>query len=459
MRKCFGIRRHGNAWGVLAVALGLAGGARGQTATGADTGPSAGPADRVPVRALLSDTAQLVAWLESRHPEVAAAGARVQQAEAALRQSRVIPNPILGVGVGGMSLGERNPSSLSYGETMNFSIGVSETIEIGKRGPRAQAATLRRDAARAAARNVVADRLADSRDALARVVYLGERGHVLQERLASATNVAQLERVRLEHGDISGIDMDRLELDVSAVLRQLADNQAEASLAQADCATLLTGACIPGDATMDAVDGSVPVPESFSSIESMVGERPDVRAMRLSSSASRADAVLYRHQAIPDPTVGVAYLRDFLVAAGNQPSTLAATVSLPLPLFDHGQHLSRQAESAAAELGHLAKAIEVRALADAHALLQRRSVLREKLDTLTKIAIPRADGVLKSSDEAYHRGQLSLTDLLLVRREHASLVLDALDTRYELFTVRNALHRALGIGVPMTPPASNQRSE
>jgi outer membrane protein TolC len=53
---------------------------------------------------------------------------------------------------------------------------------------------------------------------------------------------------------------------------------------------------------------------------------------------------------------------------------------------------------------------------------------------------------LKSSDDAYHRGQLSLTDLLLVRREHASLLLDALDTRYALFSVRNTLYRTLGLG-------------
>jgi outer membrane protein TolC len=64
---------------------------------------------------------------------------------------------------------------------------------------------------------------------------------------------------------------------------------------------------------------------------------------------------------------------------------------------------------------------------------------------------------LKSSDEAYHRGQLSLTDLLLVRREHASLLLDALDTRYDLFTVRNTLYRTLSLGVPQSAPAKAER--
>jgi outer membrane protein TolC len=111
----------------------------------------------------------------------------------------------------------------------------------------------------------------------------------------------------------------------------------------------------------------------------------------------------------------------------------------------------------AAEYGYAARGLESRALVDARALLARRDVLREKLLTLTTDAIPRADAVLKSSDEAYHRGQLSLTDLLLVRREHASLLLDAVDTRYDLFTVRNTLYRTLSLGVPQSAPVKAER--
>jgi outer membrane protein TolC len=50
-----------------------------------------------------------------------------------------------------------------------------------------------------------------------------------------------------------------------------------------------------------------------------------------------------------------------------------------------------------------------------------------------------------------------LTDLLLVRREHASLLLDALDTRYDLFTVRNTLYRTLSLGVPQNASAKTEK--
>jgi cobalt-zinc-cadmium efflux system outer membrane protein len=411
----------------------------------------------VPVQALLADSTRLAAWMASRHPDVLAAQARVSQAEAAVGQSRVIPNPSLLAGVGGLTVGTRNPANIAYGDTINWSVGLSETIELGKRGPRTRAAELRRDASRESAHALLADHMADARESMAKVVYLAERQHLFDDRLLAARNVAALERVRLQHGDISGIDQDRLELDVTIVMRAAADNLADLEAARADCAALLVGVCNVAAATMNSVDEAAQVQQSYPMLEAIVRARPDVQEARLTSSAAKMDAVLYRRQAIPDPTVGVQYTHDYFTYAGNQPNTIGATVSIPLPLFDHGQHQARQAESVAVEFGYAARAIETRALVDARSLLARRDVLSQKLLTLTTNAIPRADAVLKSSDEAYHRGQLSLTDLLLVRREHASLLLDALDTRWDLFTVRNTLYRTLNLGVPTPPQASPER--
>jgi cobalt-zinc-cadmium efflux system outer membrane protein len=456
MWKCFEIRSPRSV--ALAIVL-LAGAATNLArAEQAEADPPGDLATRaVPIESLLGDPARLAEWIAGRHPDVLAAKARIAQTEAGVDQSRVIPNPTLQAGVGGLTVGERSPSSLSYGETVNWSVGLTETIELGKRGPRARAAELRRDAARADAREVLTDRLADAREAMARVVYLSERRRILDERLKSARNVAALEHVRLDRGDISGIDQDRLELDVTAVVRAAADNQSELESARADCGALLVGVCSAGETKMSAIDASTPVQESYPTLEAIVRARPDVQAARLASSAAKSDALLFRRQAIPDPTVGFAYTRDYFVSTGSQPHTLSATVAIPLPFFDHGQHLARHAEGVAAEYGYAARGLESRALVDARALLARRDVLRQKLLTLTTDAIPRADAVLKSSDEAYHRGQLSLTDLLLVRREHASLLLDAVDTRYDLFTVRNTLYRTLSLGVPQSAPAKAER--
>ena len=66
-------------------------------------------------------------------------------------------------------------------------------------------------------------------------------------------------------------------------------------------------------------------------------------------------------------------------------------------------------------------------------------------------SLPKAIDVLNASDNAYHHGQLSLTDLIIVRREHAALLLESVETRYALFAVRNDLYRTLGLGAPAAP--------
>jgi outer membrane protein TolC len=53
--------------------------------------------------------------------------------------------------------------------------------------------------------------------------------------------------------------------------------------------------------------------------------------------------------------------------------------------------------------------------------------------------------VVASTTAAYERGQISMTDLLLARREHAALLLEEADTRFGLFSVENDLRRTLGM--------------
>ena len=172
------------------------------------------PLRAAPVGALLRDDAALGDWVEHHHGEVLAAGARIAQAQADLGSSRLFQNPVLDTTLGGVTLGARNPSTLGFGETMNFSIGVTQTIELGKRGPRIEAAEMRAEGARKAFLGTLADRVADARQALGRVAYLKARLAVLEEGLVSAKKGAELEKARLEHGGLSGNDYDRLLLDV-----------------------------------------------------------------------------------------------------------------------------------------------------------------------------------------------------------------------------------------------------
>ncbi len=408
------------------------------------------PGPPVPVETLLRDSRALRNWLTRRQPELRAASARVMAARAEVGADSRLPNPTLDASVSG-AIGRRNPPGLPWSDTIAYSVGLSETIELGKRGPRIRAAELRRSAATQAYRGELTNQLAAARSALARVVYLGARQHILDERLAAASAMANLDKTRLTQGDVSGIDHDRLVLDAAAVEREAADNRAAYQDALADCDAILLASCTPGSTNMNSVDQAAPVPDPLPDANAAAARRADVRALDLAGAAASEDARYWRHHALPDPTLGVTYTRDYLQYAGDQPYSLAFSLSLPLPIFDHGQYQARRADAEANELHLSARALEQRARASVASLVAQRHILQQKLARLQKDSLPRSSTVLHATEEAYRHGEVSMTDLILARREREAVVLDAIDTRFALFTTRSELRRVLGVDAGSSP--------
>lgn len=408
----------------------------------ADDPPDA-PA-KAPVGRLLVDTPALTTWVERQSRELAAARARVAAARADLGQSRVLPNPVVDFSVDDMAIGHRNPPNVPWTQTPAVSVGLSETVEIGKRGPRSEAARLRLEAAKLGTRSTAVEKVSDARQALAEVAYRKARKEVLDASLADAKQGLELERIRMSKGDISGNDLERLELDTISLETDVTRARAEYDSALASCEALLYAPCDPSDATADALDRAAPVPDAPNGVR--LEERPDIAAARLEQKASREDAVLARRRAIPDPTFRVGYTHDFLWSySGSQANTLSASVAVPLPIFDHGQHDAARAEARAAEIAATTDANLVQARADRAALEGRRRSLERSLGVLEHQALPKSTGVLASIGKAFDQGQVSLTDLLLARRNHLQIQLGIIDLRYDTFGVRNELRRVLGL--------------
>ena len=405
----------------------------------------AGPA--APIATLLADPNALVAWLTRMNPDVRAAGARVAQASDQVGASRVWQNPTLDVGLNNISVGRFNrvAAGASRADTLSYSIGLSQTFELGKRGPRSEAAKLHRAASSEEYRSTLLGLVSDARAAMTRVAYLGVRQHILEDTLLSAQSMADLTKIRLDRGDVSGVDHARLVLDAERVDRDVSDNRSDLQDALADCEALLFAPCLADGATLDAAEKSAGGQFAVDDLNVAIESRPDLRALRFEQRASVAEGTMHRRSAIPDPTLGVSYTRDYYEAAGSQPYTVGVSASIPLPFFDHGQYQALASQHRADELSAVLQSAERHAASDARSLLIRRRVLQQKLGDIQKSALPRSKEVVDSTTTAYERGQISMTDLLIARRENASLLLEEADTRFALFNVENDLRRALGI--------------
>jgi len=276
-----------------------------------------------PVRALLADPAQLAAWLRDHDPTARAAQAKVEQARELAHQAGVYPNPQLSVGVNDIALGVGNmpppsmdpnaqmgPGPTGLLQTSNLAIGVSELFEIGKRGPRREAAELRTREAIETSIESLGSRLSDATVALGKIAYVVAVRDVARQNLDAARQLEANERIRLEHKDLAGIDFSRIELDTQQLEVELTRADADIAVALAACTATLFADCNVEGLDVATLDTAAALPAALTDPPRAVADRPAHQAQRLEASALGQDAVLADHRKIPDPTVGLTYTYD-----------------------------------------------------------------------------------------------------------------------------------------------------
>jgi cobalt-zinc-cadmium efflux system outer membrane protein len=393
----------------------------------------------VDVAAMLGSPAALAAWIERHDPEVAIARAQIAQASAEVRAAGLLPNPVLDIGVDNIPLGRTNPPGLGWSQTNVYSVGLSETFELGKRGPRADAARLRFASAEQRMRGALVSRIAEARLALGRVVYFGARQRLFEERLKAAQRIAAVEHTRLEQGALSGHDHDRLLLETTNLGLEAVEASADYALALTECRAVMRAPC-RAPSSANGLDTAAPVPATP---PSSLAEPAEALALKLDGQAARADATLARRRAIPDPTFRIGYTRSQFTISGDNANTLSASLSVPLPIFDHGQADLARATARAQELDRAGDAYRTATRALLEGYWTQKRGLEANVGELEAHAVPRSAGVLSATEEAFKRGQADTTSLLLAQRAHRALVQELLELRFKLFAVRNQLRRAL----------------
>jgi outer membrane protein, heavy metal efflux system len=398
--------------------------------------------------ALLSDPQQLAIWLSAHDASVAAAGARVDAAVAARAQAGVLPNPELQLSYGGFVLGSGNPGNMqrdTVGNTTNLTGGVTELVELGKRGPRRNAAAARIDAAREDLVGSLGARVGEAIAAIGKVAYLSARHDALVQNLDAQQKILALEKVRLDHKDLSGDDYARLELETERLDLDVARAAADLQQASVACQATLRAPCAVDGLGEAALDHGAPLPDALGDLDAAVGGRAAFASSRDQQAALGWDATLARHRAIPDPTIGVAVTHDNLQAAGNEPNTVLFSVAIPLPIFDRGDHDAAAAEAQSHALAAVETADRREARGVVDALVAQRQYLETEIGRLSTVSIPKSATILADTHKAFDLGQDDLSDLILAERAHRELILELLDARYDLFTARSGLRQALGL--------------
>jgi outer membrane protein, heavy metal efflux system len=349
------------------------------------------------------------AWelAEKLQPQIAEAKALVDAAEGRTKQAGTFPNPEAIVRAESVPL-DGNGSG-------EYLVGVAQSIPInGSLSKTRKVEALDRDRLKIeleAKRRDVRKRVQSD---FATALYQSKAYETLtgvSEQMNKAVSIA---KARVEAGDALPSDLGRIEMEAVRVQTEL-----RKATALRDHAFVALALSI-GDPKLElkSLDGTLEAAFEIPALESLA---TDLMAHPASVAAAgeievrRARLDLAKAQRIPNINVEALYRRD----QNNKRDGVDIGLSFPLPVFNRntGRVQEAKAELAASEARSRSRRNEL-----AFTLHEGETHLTAALDNarLSKNEIlPRAEEILKVAEERYRNGDMSLAEVIPVRRDWA----------------------------------------
>src|SRR5712692_2355062 len=258
-------------------------------------------------------------------------------------------------------------------------------------------------------------------------IELGGKRERRLDSARAATRVSELEladveriqRFRAERGDISELELTRIQIQRFAFERDTADARQAIQSAKIGLRALAGQDSLPSDfeiaGDLDFRDRSFDREELY---RITIANRPDVRAAEAARDKARADVNLARANAWWDVTPQVEYRR---VGAD---STIGIGVSVPIRIFDRNQGEIARTRAEVQRSEALRQASAVQALADVDAALASVVTSRDKVILLRDTYLPKAQRARETVEFAYRRGGVSLLDFLDAQRTYRETALE-----------------------------------
>lgn len=361
-----------------------------------------------PQRLTLAETETL--WQEHNR-ELQLARTAVAGAEADLLTAGQLPNPQLSLNITQISPWSGYGAGPWKDKKMDNVLRLDQLIERGgKRDLRVKGADARLDASRFDLDDTGRQQLLSLRQTYFDLRLAQEKRRLAGELAANYDKSLDSGRLRLKAGDISQVELARLQIDKSRADNEARQTQAELEQAQVALAYLIGRE--RGAAQLVAADNWPPLgdnPLKRSDLE----QRPDIAAAHLRVTAAEAARDLAKAQKTRDVTLGIQYEHNMQ----NEPTnSYGFGVSVPLFIFHEyeGDIARAEADLTAARLLYERTLAQAVGSSD-----QAASALRsaeERLRRLETGLLADAERVAKAAELAYSRGAMNLMDLLDARR-------------------------------------------
>ena len=410
-------------------------------------------ADDGPLETLSMREAEAVAVLRSR--SLIAARLQIDDREVEKIVAEIFPNPEISYGVANVIVGRPNDQGLENFHPRMFeqaiqSIAVTQVVDLWwKRSLRSKLAV----ASLSEARLLVEDAIRHLRHAV-QSAYAEVLREQSETALSKKTREHYQESVSLSQkryavGDISAGELRKVELEGLKYATAVVDAEMELALARDHLASLMSyndAAALP--ATLFDPPALKALPDRQGLVAQAMTNRPDVLATHAGLRRAELLVAVAERDAYPDLTLGLSYTHSRFQISGDNPNTIGAQISIPLPLFDRNQGAVAQAR---VDVRRASNELELVRLAVHHEVteaLNRLQRAKTLLDIFETEMLQRAELALEVADKSYAAGASSLLETLEAQRTYIETQAHYLQTRYDWQQARIDVARACGSAVP-----------
>jgi len=300
-----------------------------------------------------------------------------------------------------------------------YTVNVGQPIELGGKRQR------RIDSARAATQ-VAKYQLDDARrlvvlqvkSAFAGALIAREQLGLAEANLKTLDDTERIQRLRAQKGDISELELFRIEVQRFTFARDAADARQALTAAKIALRTAAGAVNIPEDfevaGELDFKDVSL---DRAVLVQRALDNRPDLRAAEADRQRARADHRLARANAWWDLTPQLEYQRI------GPDDTIGFGFSFPLRIFDRNQGEIARTEAEITRVDAVREAAALQVLAALETDRQAALTQRDRVLSLRDVYLPKATQARDTVEYAYRRGGQSLLDFLDAQRSYRETAL------------------------------------
>jgi cobalt-zinc-cadmium efflux system outer membrane protein len=329
----------------------------------------------------------------------------IDTAEAEKLTARLRPNPEISVGTEGLPL---NLSGNLLTE-QQYSYAISQTFELGgKRSKRISVANANSDVARAQFEMAVWQLTSDLKKKFYTVILNQSLLSLAQENEKTFAETIKHTEELVQAGEVSGLDLTRLEVEKLKFDTDLADAERDYEVALRDLRAALGGDYQAMEIEVAGTLDPQTYDFSFADLrEKALAARPDLKAAQLSERAADASIRLQDAQRVPDINLGAG-----ITQTPESTSNYTFGVGLTLPVHDRNQGERAKARIEKEKAQNQEQLVKNQIISDVDKGLVAFQLQKRRIDLYRTGVLTKVNDIQSLTEYSLKAGESSILDLL-----------------------------------------------